>query len=96
MVPVEDKHNVTYGPVARQHNNIAEEVFSVWSAPRLFARQLSGNTSLQRYDKTVFSMEFDLKLYNESVLADKTRPLVRESARHQKACNRQTVIKIWS
>jgi hypothetical protein len=36
---------VTYLPVAMQHNNIAEEVFSMWSAPGLFARQLivSGN-----------------------------------------------------
>jgi hypothetical protein len=27
-------------------NNTAEEVFSMWSAPRLFVRQLSGNTPL--------------------------------------------------
>jgi hypothetical protein len=40
--------------VGRQHNNTAEEVFSMWSAPRLFARQLSGNTPLQQYYKTVF------------------------------------------
>jgi hypothetical protein len=29
-------------------NNTAEEVFPMWSAPRLFARQVSGNTSLQQ------------------------------------------------
>jgi hypothetical protein len=38
---------VTYRPVARQHNNTAD-VFSMCSAPRLFARQLSGNTPLQQ------------------------------------------------
>jgi hypothetical protein len=29
-------------------NNTAEEVFTIWSAPRLFARQLSVNTRLQQ------------------------------------------------
>jgi hypothetical protein len=35
------------------------------------ARQLSGNTPLQQYDNTVFSMESDSRLYNESVFSAK-------------------------
>jgi hypothetical protein len=34
-----------YLPIARQHNSIAEEVFSMLSVLRLFAQQWSCNTS---------------------------------------------------
>jgi hypothetical protein len=45
---------VTYRPVARQHNSIAEEVFSVWSALRLFAQQWSGNAPTTIGQDSVF------------------------------------------
>jgi hypothetical protein len=35
-------------------NNTAEGVFSIWSAPRPFARQLSGSTPLQQKEKRCF------------------------------------------
>jgi hypothetical protein len=37
-------------PTTHVTNNRAEEVFPMWSAPRLFARRLSGNTPLQQYE----------------------------------------------
>jgi hypothetical protein len=48
-------------------NNTAEELFSMWSAPKFFARQLRGNMLLQQQEKTVFSLDSDPRLYNEGL-----------------------------
>jgi hypothetical protein len=51
--------------------------------------------SFNNYKMQIVHTDKDLILLTES---DKrqTRSLVRESAPHQQACNRPTVIKIWS